>query len=350
MSIRISSLFLFGLASIGLGCTSVTTRDQIQNTETVSAETVELLFSADLATGTGCATVQDAGCDIYRATVNLATGAAADVMRITSDTSGNGFPVWHPTGSTIYFNEYPPHAAPTNIGYANLLTDVVGTLLPFAAHPSILPNGQDFIYTKRPDYTLMRAVFFDGFMAAADSLTLGAADDRFEPSISPDGKYVVYHEKVNDTAQAKILIIATGEILEFSAADGTGHCVFNADGTIAVCDQKRGGGMVARSIADGVLGEPYVIIEDPAAKDIAKIDADFASCASLSANYPAFVDDDTVFVSLSCALKAGDNQSFSKLFLVQLGGVKPTYIPVGANIAAAFGGPGEDSWSPAVRH
>ncbi len=338
--------FLF-LVLIGGGCTP-----QEQSENAYSAVT-HIAFAADFANGNGCTSAGNAaGCDIYTADVTK-SGDVQNVTRLTSDDAGESAPAWHPTGSILYFTSQIIGAnthIPAAIHYIHIDTHTSGTLIERASHPTVLPSGDALIYSALPKHVLTQSTLSTSGDSILRSHILIDGGDRFEPTISGDGKMLVFHETSAENPGASIYNIATKEMTNIANVEGTGHCGINRNGTFAVCDQKSGGGLAGTKIVNGVPGKTSLAVADPKIPVISALDADYADCDLASVNFPSFFDDTTLLVTISCHQRSAEGLSdaiFSKLFLANI--ETNTFIPLGKNLKNAYGGNGRDSYTAAAR-
>ena len=321
--------------------------------DTLGGGTMQIAFAADFATGTGCTSAKDAiGCDLYGAIVTSA-GDVRSVTRLTNTVAAESFPSWHPGGEVVYFNSQGSGSntyEPPNIEYFVVGTGESGTLIPYASHPSVMPSGNALMYSALPKHILTQSILSATRTKITNTDVLVAGEDRFEPMVSGDGNLVVFHETSDTNAGASIYNIHTEEMVNISLGDGTGHCAINGGSTLAVCDQKTGGGLTGVAIVSGEIGASTLVLADPKMAVIRALDQDYDDCDLASVNFPTFFDDATLLVTISCHQRGADgfsNAVFSKLFLAQL--QTQTFIPIGERLAEAYDGVGRDSYTADVQ-
>lgn len=316
-----------------------------------TTETVTIVFSADFANGEGCSSAKDAaGCDLYLATITT-TGSVQNVTKLT-DTLGiaESFPAWHPTKNIIYFNSQNTSTGQyeqPSISYWNTETNEGGTLIKYGAHPSVMPDRSAIIYNDVPKHILKTAPLAADGESVSTATALVDGENRFEPTVSGDGNLVVFHETSAENAGASIYNIATNTVTNISPSDGTGHCTINAATTLAVCDQKSGGGLAGTSTLSSTIGMTSLLVPDPTIPAISALDDDYTSCGFASVNFPNFLDDDTLIVSISCNSRDTSEPTFAKLFLVELSDI--SFIPLGKNLTKAYNGTGRSSRTAAAQ-
>lgn len=318
-------------------------------TENAAPTVMQIAFSADFANGKGCTSAKDAeGCDLYMAEITSA-GEVQSVTQLTDADTAESFPSWYPDGSIIYFNSQPKGSGeyePPDIDYVRVDTGETGTLVKHASHPTVLPTGDAVIYSSLPKHILTQSSLADKGLAITGSAVLVEGEDRFEPTVSGDGSLVVFHEISEESPGVHIYNLQTGVITRLSSAVETGHCAINPAGDFVACDQKTGGGLATMQLVSDAKWEGSTEVSDPKISDIATLDQDYADCDVASVNFPSFLNDETLMVTISCHQREANGLSealFSKLFLVQL--ETSTFLPLGKKLAESYGGSGKDSYT-----
>lgn len=316
----------------------------------VSSKLVRIVSAANLATNGNCHDHFTDGCDLYSGTLDLSTGSVSNVTRLTSDPLGEAFPQLTQDGKTVAFTRY------ATSGWDDAMVADVGTAASrvFAHnvnHIFPMPDGSSHVITSLPGYKLEKIPATSTDLNATSS-TL--ATGVFEPHVSAEGLKVAYYalvggeERGSGTAQAKVYLLATGNTVDASEADGTAHCFWGFDGSKLYCNNRKNGGIIVRSVAsDGTMGTASVGIAFPSVETLAAVDPAFAtgSCVSTSVEYGSFCDATHVILIAACMVKANGtvDQGFTHAVLLDVSA--GTYLPIGATMASAFDGPGSNSWT-----
>ncbi len=320
-----------------------------ESAETSSGMDARIVFAADFATGDGCATHNSGGCDLYAAEIDW-EGNARDVRRVTSAKEAETFPVFSADGSTAYANVvYGGNK--WNIEWASLEGAAMGTLIANAAGPAPLPNGDSLVYVTLPGYAISQANFASS-SSVGSAHVVNAEEGFHEPHASVNGQVVFYrlfHQgKGSNTAQVVVFDPITGKTTSLSESDGTAHCFWNGTGTGTVCNNTGlYKGLFTIAASGPSLGESALLLRHPTVEQVAAVDPDFAECRGASYAYGTFCDESHMIVTVGCGVETDGvvDTTMSKLGLIDVSADEPTLIPLGKNLADAFGGPGSSSYT-----
>lgn len=304
---------------------------------------VDVVFSADFAKGGACAE-NNPTCDIYRGTVDLTSGSVSALVQLTDNTVNDATPVWTIDGESIIFTQKTEEFSKNSLWITNRNGENARLFIDHASHADIRADGLEIAYDSTLDRTIYTASLQNTLLGTPQKVLNGGSDG--EPSLSPDGRYVLFQRlptksETDGRAQALVYDRTAKNLLEFSPEDGTGHCAMSDISSLAICDNKSQGGLIQRTVNNGALGE-RVVIADPRLEDIVAVDSAFSSCRGVSANYPSFCgSENRLLVAISCNSAAGS--LFSHVFIRDL--ATEQYLPIGAQFAELFQGPGSASWS-----
>ncbi len=316
----------------------------------VVSKTVRIVSAANFAANGNCHDHYTDGCDLFSGTLDLSTGAVSGVTRLTSDSLGEAFPQMTADGRTVAFTRYAESGGDDAM-VADLGTATSRVFAHNVSHVFPMPDGSNFIVTALPGFKLEKISSANTDQNATSTPLVSGV---FEPHVSPDGLKVAYYattggeSRGSGTAQAKVYVFASGKTVDASDADGTAHCFWNVDGTKLYCNNRKNGGVIVRSVAsDGTMGTASVGIAFPSVAALSAVDPAFAtgSCVSTSVEYGSFCDDTHVILTAACMVQSNGtlDQGFTHAVLLDLS--SGTYLPVGAAMASAFGGPGSNSWT-----
>lgn len=338
------ALSLIAVAALtGAGCSS----ESSSTTPIDSVGKAKIVFAADFANGEGCTTHKGFGCDLYTADIGF-DGSVKNVLRRTLEDRIEAFPVFSTDGAMVYANRYGG-ANGGDIEYVSLADGLTGILQTGALGPAVLPDGKTLVYVTASDSNVASASFVTS-TSLGDVVMLTTEGDYHEPHASSTG--AVLFEKLfgagrgSNTAQARALIPSTGTMIDLTAADGTGHCFWNASGTKALCNNaEKYHGIFAVPFNGETAGAASLFLSHPTVNQISALDADYEACLGTSYAYGTFCDDEHMIASIGCATdtSAGRDILMSKLGLIDLSTTPPTVYPLGKNLADAFGGPGISS-------
>lgn len=314
-----------------------------------SGKSVRIVTAANFASGGGCHDHDTDGCDLYTAVLDLGTGEVSAVTRVTSDARGEAFPQISRDGKTVTYTRFAS-SGPDDAMAADLATGASRVIRSSASHPFLTPDGTSVLLTALPSFAL-EIVSLAGAVGKTP-LLIGA----HEPHVSADGEKVSFYateenaERGSGTAQAKVYLRSSGTTVDVSEADGTAHCFWSFDGASLYCNNRREGGIVVRTVGeDGTVGAGTVGIAFPSVADLAAVDAAFGdgACVSATVEYGSFCDATHVALSAACMVKssAGIDQGFTRAVVADI--ATGALLPVGAEMAAAFGGSGSVSWTTA---
>ena len=333
--------------------TSVAPVTQVSETDTQEADSGEttvrrakLVFAGDLDNNEGCA---DHGtedhCNLFRATIDLETGAISDVAQLTDTAQSESYPAWNPSGAEVYFTILKSQTD-KDIGAVNVATGTTSTILAHAAWPTVSPLGDFALYVTNPKGIIMKVPVVAGSPTWGSGTPLTGSEGQQDPNVSHLGTAVVFHDTSSGTATGKVFDLGTGQIAAYS--DRSGHCTFGGGSDLTLCDNVSAGGLVRSDYANGALGPVSLYVPDATAAALSAFDAEFEQCDGASFNYPTFCGDDQhLFVSTSCSQlqRGGPTVIFSRLFMIDLTEATPRYVPIGKALAEAFAGVGKSTWT-----
>lgn len=333
--------------------TTATVSDAAQpdaTTPSIPENKVRLVTAANFAGGGDCHDHFTDGCDLYSAVLDLSTGTVSEVTRLTSDPLGEAWPQIASDGKTAAFTRFASVGA-SDVMAVDLLTAASRRLAAGASNVSPMPDAASAIATSMPGFKLKKISLLETDQTfATDSL----ATNAHEPHVSADGSKVAYYAtggsgRGSGTAQAKILVLSNGTVVDASAADGSAHCFWGFDGTTLYCNNWRNGGVTVRSVgADGTVGKESVGISFPSVAEMAAVDPAYGggACKTVSVQYGSFCDATRVALVAGCVGRTAEGegeQIFSHAVLMDVTTGK--LVPIGASMASAFGGTGTESWT-----
>ena len=329
--------------------TGADTALEVSDADAAGARRAKLVFAGDLDNDEGCA---DHGaedhCNLFRATIDLDTGAISDVAQLTDTTQSESYPAWNPSGAEVYFTILK---SPTDkdVGAVDVGTGATSTVLTHAAWPTVSPRGDFALYVTTAKGIIMKVPLVNGSPAWGSGTPLTGSEGQQDPSVSPLGTAVVFHDTSSGTATGTVYDLGTGQTATYT--ERSGHCTFGGASDLTLCDNVSAGGLLRSDYANGALGPVSLYVPDATPAALSAVDAAFAQCGGASFNYPTFCGDDQhLLVSTSCSVNQGGGPTviFSRLFLIDLtgrNGATPRYLPIGKAIAEAFAGPGKSTWT-----
>lgn len=310
-----------------------------------------ITFSADFSNNNGCDGHSNRGCDIYTATIEF-DGSVSNIVQYTSDDISETWPVFSTDGATIYANA-DQGVLRGNIEWVSLANQTHGVLQANARGTAPSPDGKSFFFIKLDGTSALMKADFVSATLLADAVQISSAGQKYgEPHMSPLGD-IVFHQlfdggRGSNTAQGGVYRSSTGDFIHITEANGSAHCFWGFDGTSAYCNNVDVyPGILKIQFENGILGTPIGTIHHPRVADVAALDADYAACVNVQYAYGSFCDEDHLIVTLGCATRVDGvaTTTMSKLALLDLSSGTPIYIPLGKNLAAAFGGPGSSSYT-----
>lgn len=308
-----------------------------------------IVFSADFATGNGCAAHNAGGCDVYAADIDW-EGAVSDVRRLTSIDDAETFPTFSADGSTAYANVVRG-GKKWSIEWISLADATSGTLMANAASPTPLPDGDSLVYISLPGYTISMADFLAP-TTIGNMREVSAEEGFHEPHAGVTGQVVLFRlfdqGRGSNTAQVELFDPATGEVTDVTSSDGTAHCFWHGTGASVVCNNTElFRGLFTVAVAGDSAGASELLLRHPTVEQVAAVDEDFAECRGASYAYGTFCDGSRMIVTVGCGVETDGvvETTMSKLGLLDLSASTPTLVPLGKNLADAFGGPGSSSYT-----
>lgn len=323
------------------------------STPTTNAQLAQIVFGADFGNDKGCDTHGNAGCDVFLADITL-DGQVTSIKQLTSHNGSEVFPVFSTDAKTIYTNAWSsPKQA--NIEWIDVASGQTGVLQTGARGLAPLPDGKRAVYAPlTTDSPLMMADLSTPTTLINPTAITGSGDFN-EPHASSLGDIVFYQlfggGRGSNTAQAKIYQLSTGKIIPLNQA-GAAHCFWGVAGTTAYCNNVEiFPGIQSWSFVNGLIGSAIGAIHHPTPTRATIADADYSICKTTSFAYGAFCDTDHLIVTMGCATETatGLDTTMSKLALLDLTQQPPAIIPLGKNLANAFGGPGGSSYTASCR-
>ncbi len=313
----------------------------------------KIVFAADFAKGTGCSTHNSGGCDIYAADITM-DGSVSAVKQLTTEDRVEAFPVFSADGTMMYSNRFKQGAI-ADIEYVTLADGTFGILQTDALSPAPMPDGKTIGYIAADGLNVMLGTFATS-TSLAGTRALTTDGDYHETHASTKGDLVMYRlfgaGRGSNTAQAKAIHVATGTVIDITAADGAAHCFWNWDGSSAMCNNSEKYRGIFATPYDGITaGIGKTFIAPLSIQKFIAIDSDFAECLNVNYAYGTFCDEDHMIVTAGCETETptGRDTLMSQLALIDFSSGTSVTIPLGKNLADSFGGPGLASHSVSCR-
>ena len=321
--------------------------------EVVKPKSAQIVFGADFSNDKGCNTHGNAGCDIFLADITL-DGAVSTIKQLTSHDGSEVFPTFSADAKTVYTNAWSsPKQA--NVEWFDVASGKAGVLQTGARGLAPLLDGKRAVYAPLAANSPLYMAEFSSPTSLSNPTAITGNGDFNEPHASYLGDIIFYElfgaGKGSNSAQPKIYQVSTGKIIDINQA-GAAHCFWGYAGTTAYCNNVESfPGIQSWSFINGIVGAAVGAIHHPKPAVVSKVDADYAACKTTSFAYGAFCDADHLIVTMGCATETatGLDTTMSKLALLDLTQKPPTIIPLGKNLADAFGGPGGSSYTASCR-
>lgn len=321
---------------------------------TEPAYLAQIVFGGDFATGDGCAAHKSSGCDLYSADINFA-GGVANVTRLTTTGAPDVFPAFSSDGSMAYATHYRGVSS-GDVIWAAVDGSGTGVLIENAIGAAPLPDGKSIVYTESLGAKIAMADFISP-TEIANERAVSADGDYHEPHASSINGLVVMHRlfgagRGSNTAQPVLFNPTTGEITDLMPSNGSAHCFWDGEGSAVYCNNAELFRGIFKTPIDGSgEGQPLSGVKAPNRQQMSQMDADFAACKGVSYAYATFCDATHLIATVGCELETDGvtDTTMSKLALLDISVAPPTVLPLGKNLADAFGGPGIASHTVACR-
>ena len=292
-------------------------------------EKIEMVFASNLESSGGCYREDASGADLFRVTFDPGTKKASDLKRLTSSPSkAEWFPALSPDGSYAAYNLTDTNIRGPRGNEIRIIDMKKGsddTLCGESRFPCFCPDGKNIIFSfsKPGSHQIIKASFepSGGRMGLGQKRVI--ADERHgserveDPSVSPDGSWIVFHRKEGKGGAGLGFIKTDGTA--FSAITrqaGFGHAAVNPDGKTVVCSNSKTGGLSIVSKTGETFSEPAELPLSLNAADFVKYDARFSTVAKACHTYTDWIGKDLLMVST----QGGDEQNkfhFSRIFLLK---------------------------------
>ncbi|HCC83746.1 TPA: hypothetical protein DEP96_02770 [Candidatus Uhrbacteria bacterium] len=337
----------------GTPTTSIVTPPKTPIPEATKPKSAQIVFGADFSNNKGCDTHGNAGCDIFLANITL-DGAVSTIKQLTSHDGSEVFPTFSADAKTVYTNAWSsPKQA--NVEWIDVASGKAGVLQTGARGLAPLLDGKRVVYAPLAANSPLMMAEFSSPTSLSNPTAITGNGDFNEPHASYLGDIIFYElfgaGKGSNSAQPKIYQVSTGKIIDINQA-GAAHCFWGYAGTTAYCNNVDFfPGIQSWSFVNGLVGQAVEAIRHPKPIAASKADADYAACKTTSFAYGAFCDATHLIVTMGCATETdnGLDTTMSKLALLDLTQKPPTIIPLGKNLADAFGGPGGSSYTASCR-
>ncbi len=312
-----------------------------------------VVVSSDMESNGDCHDHYTDGCDIFTAQVDLSTGEVTNVKQLTNNDVADINPVLSQDGTKVYYTQT------TGDEDAAMEISIDGgtprTLATAANRPFPTPDGKGVYFTlkKSSMLALLNLTDSGGVFQELKSLV-----STHEPEVSLRGFVGFYRStpgsgRGSNTSQAMVYIPSTGETVEVSPADGTAHCFWNYDGSVLYCNNagSGAGGILSFPVSeDGTVGESSVAIRFPTFATLEAVDAQFdKDCIATSVEYGSFCDETHVLLSAACytanEVDGEREQEFTQTVILDIDSGE--YLPLGANMAEAYGSEDGTTWEGA---
>ncbi len=327
--------------------------DGTNTPSTTKPKSAQIVFGADFSNNKGCDTHGNAGCDVFLADITL-DGTVSTIKQLTSLDGSEVFPTFSTDAKTIYTNAWStPKQA--NVEWIDVASGRSGVLQTGARGLAPLPDGKRAVYAPLAANSPLMMADLATPTTLANPVAITGPGDFNEPHASSLGDIVFYElfgaGKGSNTAQPEIYQLSTGKIFNLEQGGGA-HCFWGFGGLAAYCNNLEiYQGIQKWSFINGVVGPAVGAVHHPKIAQAMAADADYADCKSASFAYGSFCDADHLVVTMGCGTKTTDGiaTTMSKIVLLDLTQKPPTIIPLGKNLADAFGGPGGSSYTASCR-
>ena len=340
---------------VSISASSPTTNaaDDVSTSVTEVSYPAQIVFGGDFATGDGCAAHKSGGCDLFSANINF-SGEVANVTRLTTTPAPETFPAFSADGLTAYATHYRG-ASSGDVIWAAVDGSGTGTLIKDAIGAAPLPEGKSIVYTSIGESKISMADFISP-TEVSNQRAVSVDGDYHEPHANANGLVVMDRlfgaGRGSNTAQAVYFDPATGAVKDLTASNGSAHCFWDGEGVAAYCNNAELFRGMFRIPLDGSgQGKPLTGVKAPNRQQMADLDPDFAACKGVSYAYATFCDATHLITTVGCELETNGvvDTTMSKLALLDISIDPPTILPLGKNLADAFGGPGIASHTVACR-
>jgi hypothetical protein len=326
----------------------------IYTTSSSRTKSAQIVFGADFGNNDGCDTHSNAGCDIFLADIEL-DGTVSSIRQLTDQDGAEVFPVFSADNEFVYANIWS-NSKQADIEWINTDNGSSGTLQAGARGLAPLPNGKSAVFAPLVANSPLRMADFSSPTTLTNARAITPPGNYNEPHASVLGDIIFYQlfgeGKGSNTAQAQIYQTSTNKIIEVTPSDGTAHCFWGFNGTATYCNNvELFQGIQRSSFIDSVISKTGGSIRHPKPATVSAVDADYAICKTTSIAYGAFCDEDHLIVTLGCGTEtaSGIEMMMSKIALLDLTQKPPRIMPLGKNLATAFGGPGGSSYTASCR-
>ncbi|HNY13208.1 MAG TPA: hypothetical protein PKK26_16590, partial [Candidatus Wallbacteria bacterium] len=325
---------------------------------------IEMIFASNLESPGGCYREDASGADLFRVTFDLETKKASNLKRLTSTPAkAEWFPALSPDGSYAVYNLTNTNIRGPRGNEIRIIDMNKGSddmLSGESRFPCFCPDGKSIIFSfmKPGSRQIVKApiTFGSGQTVLGNFATI--ADERHgseaveDPTVSPDGSWIVFHRKEKKGGAGLGFIKTDGT--EFSAITrqaGFGHAAINPDGKNVVCSCSRTGGLSVVSKNGNGWSEPADIPLSLNAADFVKYDARFSGVTKACHTYTDWIGTDLLMVST----QGGDEQNkfhFSRIFLLKFQNFQqtPEIIDISSAIEEAAGKKSKDFCTAAGRY
>ncbi len=325
---------------------------------------IEMVFASNLESPGGCYREDASGADLFRVSFDIGTKKASELKRLTSaPAKAEWFPALSPDGSRAAYNQTDPQVRGPRGNEIRIIDINNGNdelLSGESRFPCFCPDGKNIIFsfTKPGSRQIVRASIGTGGQKTALGEKITIADERQgsqmveDPSVSPDGSWIVFHRKEEKGGAGLGYIGTDGS--GFSAITrqaGFGHAAVNPDGKTVVCSSSRTGGLSILSKNGNAWSEPFDLPLSLNASDFVKYDARFSGVTKACHTYTDWIGSDLLMVST----QGGDEQNkfhFSRIFLLKFQNFQqaPEIIDVSSAIEELTGKKSKDFCTAAGRY
>jgi len=324
---------------------------------------IEIVFASNLESSGGCYREDASGADLFRVSFDPGTKKASELKRLTSaPAKAEWFPSLSPDGSRAAYNQTDPQVRGPRGNEVRIIDMKSGNdelLSGESRFPCFCPDGKNIIFsfTKPGSRQIVRTPAGTGGQKTVPGEKQVIADERHgsqlveDPSVSPDGSWIVFHRKEEKGGAGLGYIGTDGS--GFSAITrqaGFGHAAVNPDGKTVVCSSSRTGGLSILSKNGNNWSEPFDLPLSLNASDFVKYDARFSGVTKACHTYTDWISSDLLLVST----QGGDEQNkfhFSRIFLLKFHNFQqaPEIIDVSSAIEELAGKRSKDFCTAAGR-
>jgi hypothetical protein len=285
-----------------------------------------IAFSSNLHSGQECHRDAQEGIDLFVGHIDLNSGLVTDVRLVDSEPGHQWFPALSPDGTSLAYNESRDDRE--RIVLVNLATFEKRVLVDGGRYPAFSSDGRVLYYSLRPI----------GFIYAYD---LGSGQTTEIRTAHPSGdpfpvgeRFLVYHSRPASSGQAFPVVydLHTGQETDFRCP-GCGHLVGNLAGDKVAGSHHSQPHLWVSCFDEGAgRWSPFELLVDEAQTRQAVLNTDLAQASGVILSYTSWPLEERLVLTVQ-AVEPQSNGNLlrttaAKLFVVDIGGDQPRFIPV----------------------